>query len=185
MTTQGQTQRKVVYYVAVSIDQYIAHEDETIDGFLMQGQHALDYLNDLQNYDTVVMGRGTYEWGYQFGLKAGESVPTYAHMAQYVFSKTLADSHDPQLQVIRDDPAETVRGLKAQEGKPIYLCGGGEFAGYLLAQGLVDEVILKVNPVFFGGGIPLFGETLRTINLSLLDTKIYNNGVVFLHYAIC
>lgn len=185
MSMQAQNQRKVVYYVAVSIDQFIAHKDETIDGFLMEGQHGFDYLNDLQNYDTVLMGRRTYEWGYQFGVQAGKPVPTYAHMSQYVFSKTMADSQDAQLQVIRDDPAEIVRKLKAQDGKPIYLCGGGNLAGYLLEQGLVDEVILKVNPVFFGGGIPLFGEVHQTVNLSLLDTKIYNNGVIFLHYAIC
>lgn len=176
--------RKVVYYVAMTVDHYIAHEDETVDGFLAEGDHIPDYLKSLRDYDTVLMGRRTYEWGYQFGVKAGEPVPTYAHMMQYVFSRTMPDSQHEQLQVIREDAAEFVRRLKAQDGGAIYLCGGGALAGYLLNHALVDEMILKLNPVVFGKGIPVFGDSSRGFGLTLLDTKIYNNGVLFLHYAV-
>ena len=66
-----ETPRKVVYYVATSIDHYIAHEDETIDGFATEGHHISDYITSLRDYDTVLMGRRTYEWGYQFGVQPG------------------------------------------------------------------------------------------------------------------
>lgn len=178
------TTRKVIYYVAMSVDHYIAHTDESIDGFLMEGRHIADYLKDLRDYDTVLMGRRTYEWGYQFGVEPGQAVPTYAHMAQYVFSKKMPDSQHEQLQVIRDDPAEFVKQLKTESGGSIYLCGGGELAGHLLQQGVVDELILKINPVLFGKGIPLFGAFDDTIPLSLLNANIYDNGAVFLHYAV-
>lgn len=176
--------RKVVYYVAVTLDQYIAHEDETIDGFLAEGHHIPDYMKSLRDYDTVLMGRRTYEWGYQWGVKPGEPSPTYAHMMQYVFSKSMDDYQHPQLQVVREEPAGFVRQLKAQEGGLIYLCGGGALAGHLLEHELIDELIFKVNPVVFGSGIPVFGESRKGFTLSMLDTKVYNNGVIFLHYAI-
>lgn len=176
--------RKLVYYVAVSVDHYIAHEDETVDGFSMEGQHVVDYLNSLRDYDTVLMGRKTYEWGYQYGVQPGEPSPTYAHMMQYVFSQSMEPYNHAQLRVIRDDPGDFVRELKAQAGGAIYVCGGGKLAGYLMEQGLVDELILKVNPVVFGRGIPVFGDLDRMLDLSLVNTKIYNNGVLFMHYAI-
>jgi dihydrofolate reductase len=176
--------RKLVYYVAMTVDHYIAREDATVDGFAAEGHHIADYLDILRDYDTVLMGKNTYEWGYQFGIQPGQPSPTYGHMMQYVFSESMELYEHEQLRVIRDDPAEFVRKLKAQDGKAIYLCGGGQLAGYLLSHHLVDELILKVNPVVFGRGIPVFGDLVDGFSLSLLDTKVYNNGVLYLHYAI-
>jgi dihydrofolate reductase len=130
------------------------------------------------------MGRRTYEWGYRFGIQPGQPSPTYSHMMQYVFSQSMPEFQHEQLRVIRDDPAEFVRRLKAERGGSIYLCGGGQLAGYLCEHGLVDELILKLNPVVFGTGIPVFGDLQRGMALSLLDTKVYQNGVLFLRYRV-
>lgn len=175
--------RKLVYYVAVTVDHYIAHEDESVDGFLTEGNHIPDYMNSLRDYDTVIMGRRTYEWGYQYGVKAGEPVPTYGHMMQYVFSKSMPHYQHAQLQIVRDDPAEFVRQLKAQQGGSIYLCGGGQLAGYLLDHQLVDDIILKINPVVFGAGVPVFGTLQRGFSLALNNAKVYSNGVIFSYYT--
>lgn len=177
--------RQVVYYVATSLDQFIAREDATVEGFLTEGQHIPDYLKSLRDFDTVLMGSHTYEWGFQFGVRPGEPVGTYSHMMQYVFSQRLPLSDHAQLQIIREDAAAFVKQLKAQAGGDIYLCGGGKLAGYLLRHGLVDALILKVNPVVFGRGIPVFGEGVPSFELRLDATKAYSNGVVFLHYKIC
>lgn len=176
--------RSVVYYVAVTADGFIAHEDETIDGFLTEGHHIADYLESLRSFDTVLMGRRTYEWGYQFGVQPGQPSPTYAHMMQFVFSQTMPEYQHEQLQVIRRDPVTFVQQLKTEPGGAIYVCGGGQLAGHLLQHGLVDELILKINPVAFGRGIPVFGNLQHTLNLALLDTKVYNNGVVYMHYNL-
>lgn len=178
------TLRPVVYYVAMTVDHYIAHEDETIDGFAAEGHHITDYLDSLRAYDTVLMGRRTYEWGYRFGIQPGQPSPTYSHMMHYVFSQSMPEFQHAQLRVIRDDPAEFVRRLKAEQGGSIYLCGGGQLAGYLCTHGLVDELILKVNPVVFGTGIPVFGDLQRGMSLALLDAKVYHNGVLFLRYRV-
>ncbi len=176
--------RKLVYYVAVTVDHYIARADGSVDGFLTEGQHIGDYLDSLRDYDTVLMGKHTYEFGYQYGVQPGQPSPTYAHMMQYVFSQTMEAYQHERLRVIREDPATFVRGLKAAEGRRIYLCGGGQLAGYLLNHGLVDEVILKVNPVAFGSGIPAFGKLEAGFALKLLNAKVYSSGVLFLHYAV-
>ena len=77
-----------------------------------------------------------------------------------------------------------MRGLKSAPGGAIYLCGGSQLAGYLLEHRLIDRVILKVNPVFFTKGLPLFQGTAAVTRLTLLDSKLYANGVQFQHYAV-
>lgn len=176
--------RKLVYYVAISIDHYIARADGSVDGFPSEGQHAVDYFHSLRDYDTVLMGKATYEWGYQYGAKPGEPSPTYPYMMHYIFSKTMPHFQSERLQVIREDAPTFVQGLKQQDGDSIYLCGGGHLAGSLLDHALIDELILKIYPVAFGSGIPLFGDSKRDFALSLYSSKTYANGAIFAHYAI-
>ena len=181
---QATPPRKLVYYIAMTADHYIAHDDTSIDGFPMQGQHVTDYLESLRDYDTVLMGRRTYEWGFQFGIEPGQPAPTYGHMMQYVFSQSMQEYDHEQLKVIRDNPADFVKTLKAEEGGSIYLCGGGKLAGHLFNAGLVVELILKVNPVVYGQGIPLLDGVATTAPLTLLKSTAYKSGVIFLHYAL-
>ena len=178
--------RKLVYHVAMTLDNYIAHEDGSIAGFakFAEGEHVTEYLDSLKGYDTVVMGRATYEFGYQYGLKPGQ--PAYAHMKHYIFSKTLKFEAPPdaRVEVIAKHELEFIKQLKAGEGTDIYLCGGGVFAGFLLEQELVDELRIKFYPVIFGKGIRLFGNCAKAAGLSLIHSKTYRNGAMLLTYKL-
>lgn len=180
----SQQKRKLVYYVAVTLDGFIAHEDGSFEGFAGEGPAVADYLADLQTFDTVLMGRSTYEVGYQYGVQPGDPSPMYAHMMQYVISSTMEPYDNAGLKVIQKDITAFVRTLKNEDGSPIYLCGGGQLAGSLMAHGLVDEVILKLNPIAFGKGIPVFGALVEPVNMALSNTKIYDDGLVFLTYQV-
>jgi dihydrofolate reductase len=178
------TGRKLVYYIAATVDHYIAREDETVDGFVMEGPHVTDYLNSLRDYDTVLMGKNTYEWGYQYGVVPGEPSPVYSGMMHYIFSRSMNIYRHERLEVVREDAADFVQRLKQQPGRSIYLCGGGQLAGSLLDDGLIDELILKLHPVTFGKGIPLFGKSVKGVGLVMNNANIYPNGVMYLHYTI-
>ncbi|HJQ71539.1 MAG TPA: dihydrofolate reductase family protein [Blastocatellia bacterium] len=172
--------RKLKYHVATTVDGFIAHEDHTVDGFIAEGEHVIDYLESLRNdYDTVLMGRRTYEFGFQFGV-----TNPYPWMKQYVLSRTMERSPDENVEVVSKDIIDFVRGLKEGTGKAIYLCGGAELAGALIAERLIDEIILKVNPVVFGSGIPLFSGPIKQTDLELTGSKVYANGVILLTYRV-
>jgi len=79
--------RKIVYYVATSIDGFIAGPNEEIDMFIPDGPLVEQYKDDLQGFNTVIMGRNRYEFGYKFGLEPGK--PAYPHMQHYIFFKIL------------------------------------------------------------------------------------------------
>ncbi len=64
--------KKIVYYVASSIDGFISGPNNDISAFQGEGPAVEKYLSDLQRFQTVIMGRNTYEFGYAYGLKAGQ-----------------------------------------------------------------------------------------------------------------
>lgn len=171
--------RKLKYHVATTADGFIARGDGSFDCFPMEGEHVSDYLESLQSYDAVLMGRRTYE----VGLRAGVTDP-YPHMKSFVFSRTMRESLDERVEVVSDNAAEVVRVLKGEEGGDIYLCGGADLATALFKEGLIDEVILKVNPLLLGSGVPLLHDLNRHVELELLGSKVYESGVVLLSYRV-
>ena len=186
--------RRVVYYVAVTADGFIAQRDGSFDAFLQDGPHLADlvtlfpetipgHLRDAlgvtganRRFDAVLMGRRTY----QVGLDLGVTSP-YPHLRQYVFSRTLSTSPDPAVTVVSSDPLPYAEALKNTPGRDIWLCGGSELALALFP--VIDELILKVNPVVIGTGIPLFAGEVDATRLALVHTRQYANGFVLLLYT--
>lgn len=180
--------RKLVYYVASSIDGFIAAPDGAFDFFAFSPDLA-EFIHEAYPetlptpyrqqvgldvpaaaFDTVLMGRGTYGPG----LAAGLTDP-YAHLTTYVFSRTLTGDH-----VISEDPVAFVRELKRADGRDIWLCGGGDLAGQLAAE--VDELVIKLNPVVLGAGVPLFGREFAVDAFELVEARPLSAGVVVLRY---
>ena len=171
---------KLKDHVPSTLDVFIAHEDHTVEGFFSEGEHVTDYLESLKSdYGIVLMGRRTYEFGFQFGV-----TNPYPWMKQYVLSRTMEKSPDPNVDLVSDNIIDLVRELKSETGKDIYLCGGATLAATLFVESLIDEIILKLNPVLFGSGIPLFSGAIKQTDLELTGSKIYSNGVVLIHYRV-
>jgi dihydrofolate reductase len=189
--------RILTYYVACSVDGFIAHTDGSQDGFSQDSKYFADlfasfpetvpsHLRDVMDihaenqwFDTVLMGRKTYE----IGLNAGITSP-YSHMKQYIFSKSMRHSPDKDVEIISENAVEFVKILKSHSGKGIWLCGGANLAAELFAHRLIDQLILKINPFLMGSGIPLFAGIIQQAALELTEHKIYDNGVLLLYYRV-
>jgi dihydrofolate reductase len=186
--------RRLGYYVASTIDGFIAGPDGQYDFFpfeadlgayigatwpetLPTAYRVAAGIDDVPNarYDAVLMGRGTYEPA----LRAGITSP-YAHLEQYVFSRTLAPETDPTVRFVTGSPVEFVRGLKREDGRDIWLCGGGRLAAELQSE--IDELTVKLNPVVAGAGVPLFARGFDPRRFALVDTRPFDSGVVLLSY---
>lgn len=77
-----------------------------------------------------------------------------------------------------------MRELKQEAGKAIWLCGGSELASTLFAAGLIDQMIVKLNPVLFGSGVPLFAPVVKQAALQLTKHKSYESGHIVLYYRL-
>ncbi|KZM70211.1 dihydrofolate reductase family protein [Nocardia terpenica] len=189
--------RKLTYYVASTIDGFIATEDGSVDFFPVGGDHGpaitAQYPETLpakvreslgvdklgSTFDTVLMGRKTHD----FGVRTGTSSP-YAHLRQLVVSTTLPDRPDPDVELISEDPLGRVRELKREKGLGIWLCGGGELAQELLPE--IDQVFLKLYPIVLGRGRPLFGaggQLPEPARFRVLTSRVFSDGVAFLKYS--
>ena len=169
--------RKLKYYVACSVDGFIARKDGSFNDFVFEGEVVNDYIESFKLFDIVLMGRKTYE----VGLEEGKTNP-YPMMKSYVFSRSMKASPDENVELVSENAGELVRSLKNESGKDIYLCGGANLATMLFAENLIDNIILKINPFVMGSGIPLFGEVIKPTALKLTDSKIYESGVVLVSY---
>ncbi len=188
--------RKLTYYIGMTIDGCIAGPNDEFEFMFsvldeeysaamtaswpdMLPAHVRPMVGlgaDNRDYDTIVMGRGTYEPG----LKEGFTSP-YSHLEQYVVSKSLTTSPDPDVTVFSGDPVELVRDLKAREGKGIYLCGGANLAGQLRAE--IDELVVKIYPFVAGDGIRLFDAAFSPELYELKESRTFKNGAVVIRYT--
>ncbi len=174
--------KNIVYYVATSIDGFISGVEDDISGFVGEGNGVEKYLNDLKEFETVIMGRKTYEFGYKYGLEPGKLA--YPHMDHFIFSKTLSfDNPDPKL-VVKDIDLQEVIKIRDQSKTDVYLCGGGDFAGWLLDHELIDILKVKVNPLILGRGVKIFGDSKKSHKMNLIDSNKYENGLLFKTYEI-
>ena len=164
----------IIYDVAVSLDGYISGPCGDISGFAHEGEVVDDYRQRLSTYHTAIMGRSTYQFGYKFGMAPGQN--PYPHMNTIVVSASMDQPDACEITLQRQLDECTITTLKEQASGPIYLCGGGKFAGALLQMGLIDRIILKRAPIVLGGGVSLFGQSNQTGKLRRVSTEPYDNG---------
>lgn len=169
--------RRLRYQVAVSLDGFIAGPRGEYDWLLSDS--SIDFKALFKEFDTAVMGRKTYE-----EMKAQGGDGTLSGLDVVVFSKTLPAGTAKGVRVTSDDAADVVATLKKQQGRDIWLFGGGVLFRSLLDAGLVDTVEVALMPVLVGSGVPLLAPGALG-KLELIDQKILPaSGIVFLSYRV-
>lgn len=164
--------RKVVLFIASSLD-----------GFIAGSRHEIDWLFTDQDYgftpfdesvDTVVMGYRTYQLSVTF--------PTWPHPGKKVYVLTRKKRKiDSRVTFVRQ-VSGLVKKLKQEKGKHIWLVGGGQINGLLLNRGEIDELILSIHPVVLGKGIPLFSRVKNRHEFKVVKVQSFGTGLVQVHY---
>ncbi|MDA0563378.1 dihydrofolate reductase family protein [Streptomonospora sp. S1-112] len=192
--------RKLVYFIAASLDGFIAGPDGADptgpDGFWPIPQDYAAYLtaeypetlpaparaalgvtDPGTHFDTVVEGRNSYEVGLAAGI-----ANAYPHLRHVVFSSSLRADPDSGVEVVAGDPVAAVRDLKAQQGKDIWLVGGGALAGSLYGE--IDRLVVKLSAMTIGAGVPLFGRKagFEPRMWHLAHHRVLDSGAAFLTY---
>lgn len=172
--------RRVRYQVAASLDGYIAGPKGEADWIPMDPD--IDFAALFDQFDTFVMGRRTFEG--LSGTGGGEG-DLFSGKKVVVVSRTLRPADHPGVEVVSERLEETVAALRKEEGKDIWLFGGGLLFRSLLDLGLVDTVEVAVIPVLLGEGVPLLPTPAPRAALRLTGHRVYEkSGIVLLEYAV-
>jgi dihydrofolate reductase len=170
--------RKLVLYIAMSLDGYIAKPNDDIGFLSIVEQEGQDYgYGDfVKTVDAVIVGRKTYEKIISMGFEF-----PYADKDAYIITRT-ARPNIGSVKFYTNDLKSLVYELKLKEGKNIYCDGGAEIVNELLKDELIDEFVISIIPILVGNGTKLFENGSSEQRLELVSVKSFDKGLVQLHY---
>jgi dihydrofolate reductase len=168
--------RRLRYEVAMSLDGFIAGPNGEYDWIVPDP--AIDFAAIWAQFDTVLMGRKTYEVARTLRDTFSGSVSRWI-----VVSNSMRAAEHPDVEIISGDLLEKVAALKAEPGKDIWLFGGGVLFRSLLDAGLVDSVEISLMPVLLGSGVPVVPEGQHR-KLRLTESKALASGIIRLKYSV-
>ena len=164
--------KKIVLYVAASLDGFIAREDGSVDWLEKYEKSGEDYgyKEFLDSVDTVILGNTTFE---QFKAP-------YPDKKCFVFSKKNTGKKD-NITYVNSSVVDFINGLN--DNQNIWLVGGSQIIQEFLKNNLVDEIIVTVIPILLGDGISLFARGMVEHQMQLQKAKSYDS-VVQLYYHL-
>lgn len=172
--------RKIILGLAVSLDSFIEGPNGEFDWCFTDQDYGMGEF--FKRVDAVFMGRKSYELAQKMNSE-GNEIPGMPKMTEYVFSNTLSNAKDGVI-IVNGDIKEKVSKIKSSPGKDIWLFGGTELTASLMNKGLVDELWLSVHPILLGSGKPLFTGITKRTELTLIESKTYETGLVSLKYEL-
>lgn len=172
------TERKVILYIALSLDGYIAKPNNDLSFLSIVQQEGEDYgyADFVDSTDTVILGRKTYDWV----MTQATEFP-HADKNAYIITRTPRPNIGKTF-FYTGDLTDLVRILKGRPGKNIFCDGGAEIVNELLKEDLIDEFIISVIPILVGNGTRLFKDGRPEQKLELISSKQFDKGLTQLHY---
>jgi dihydrofolate reductase len=174
----------------------------TLDGYFegpKKGEYAwhkhlpsseeTEYAEDKVQYNnTLLFGRVTYDqmisfWPTENAIKMFPVVAKGMNKAEkIVFSNTIKKPEWNNTRVIKGNIVEEIRNLKNTAGKDMTILGSGSIITLFAENGLIDEFQFMIDPIAIGNGTPIFKGIKHQLNLKLISTKAFKDGVVVLTY---
>jgi dihydrofolate reductase len=184
--------RKLISFFHISLDGFVAGPNGEMNWIIVD-ENIFDFVGDqIRDKDTALYGRVTWNMmeGYwpTAGQEPGASKHDIEHSAWYarvkkiVLSKSMAHQNIPNTTIVSDEIEQQINSIKETSGSDIPIFGSPSATHALLQANLVDGYWLFVNPIILGAGIPAFKNVADLTRLKLIQSKTFENGVVFLHY---
>ncbi|MCF6247817.1 MAG: dihydrofolate reductase family protein [Desulfobacula sp.] len=164
---------KVILLMAITADGMIARDSlQLVD---WSGKSDKQYFVDItKKAGVMIMGSKTFD-------TIGRVLPERKNIVMTKNKNRI--SQDKNLIFTARDPEIILADLADKGFTSAILIGGAVINSLFMKKNLVDEVHLTVVPIFFGGGLNLFNESLDT-RMQLLDVQKLGQTHVLLKYKI-
>jgi dihydrofolate reductase len=181
---------KTIYFTAATLDGFLADANHSLE-WLFQFQPPEgedDYKEFIKDIGALAMGSSTYEWLLRHEIfKEGEPPkPWFYAQPTWVFSsRELRPVPDADIRFVKGDVRPVhAEMVKAAGGKNLWIVGGGGLAGRFYDAGLLDELVITIASVTLGSGMPLLPRRIVTPPLKLLSARRHGEGFATLRYAV-
>lgn len=180
---------KTQYYVASTLDGYIATESGSLDWLFPLGSLSeSSYPTFIGSVGALGMGSSTYEWILRnadtVAAEAGSAWP-YTQPTWIFSSRSLPVVPGADVRFVRGNVANVVGEMRiAAKEKNIWVVGGGDLAGQFYDAGLLDELIVQLGSATLGRGKPLLPRRILSPVLRLMSVHQMGTGLVELRYEI-
>lgn len=166
---------KVILYMAISIDGYIAKKNGDSDW--VSEVDSKIFEKKIKEAGCIVVGRRTFEQYY------GELYPIDG-VTNIVLTNDVTRQDKNRNVVFVSSPQEALKVAKQKGYDKVFLVGGGHVNGSFIRENLIDEMFLSVHPLILGEGIKIFEGFGEQVDLELVSLKQIGEGLVQLHYKI-
>jgi dihydrofolate reductase len=180
--------RKLLSFMVVTLDGYYEGPNGEFDWPNVDDQFNEFAISQLNDIDTLVFGRVTYEgmasyWPTPAAVEGDPAVADRMNsIPKIVFSATLDTTDWENTTLIKGNVADAITELKQQPGKALAIFGSPHLTVSLLEQGLVDELRVMVHPILLGAGKSLFAGLNHRVPVTLETTTAFSSGNVLLSY---
>ena len=182
--------RKLTYAMNLSLDGYTAAPGGDL-GWSVPSDELFQWWSDRVGATGLALyGRKLWEgMSSHWPTAAQQPGATPAHveyagrwlrMPKVVFSSTLG-TVDWNARLVSGDAVTEITRLKAEDGGPMDITGA-TLAAAAMRAGLIDEYVLVTAPVLVGGGTPFFTALDNWVNLTLVETRTFPDGVLLTRY---
>ena len=170
--------RKVILYIATSLDGYIATKNENLDFLSLVEQEGEDYgyADFIKTVDTVIVGRKTYDKV----LSMGFDFP-HADKESYIITRTPKPPIG-NIQFYTENLEALILKLKEKDGQNIFVDGGAEIVNLMMNDNLIDVFCVSIIPVLLGDGISLFQDNRPELQLKFVRSETFKSGLVQIWY---
>ena len=171
---------KIAASLFVSLDGVMETPEDWTAGYVTEEVQRVPY-SLIDGGDVLLLGRVTYQtFAEAFGGEKADNpfASLMTEKSKVVVSSTLDKAEWANSTLISDDVAEGIAELKREPGKTISISGSPTLVGWLLREGLLDELDVLVFPVVVGSGRRVFEGDGGVVALDLLSTETFDNGVV-------
>ena len=166
---------KVFIIAALSADGLMGAHDSQSSLDWRSKEDGASFSTFTRDAGVMVLGSATYRTFRMKRAPPGRRLLVYTHHPASVEGEGV--------EATAEDPKRLVKQL-ARDGYPaLAVCGGAAINTLFLQAGVVDELYLTIEPVLFGGGVPLLRGAGIT-KLRLLDATCLNPSTLLLHYAV-
>jgi dihydrofolate reductase len=180
--------RKLVAWNVMTLDGYFEGPtawDLDMHGTVWGDELEAFSLEQSEEIGTLLFGRNTYEgMAAHWTQETGAIADMMNGIEKAVASRTLKNADWNNTRLLSGDAAASVKALKEELGKDVFVFGSADLLNTLLASNLVDEYRVCLAPVVLGSGNPLFKPDSPRRDVTLLESRPLKSGGLILRYGV-